>query len=139
MTRKNYCMKKIVQLIIIGTVFFHLNAFSQIKEIDIKGKWVDKELQVEYTFANNGIANFSQMGYGMTVAYKIDASKFPYWIDFTLKRGGNKMKMPGLLKVINKDTIWIEQFTPYSKHPKEFSKDFISRTRKIHVLVRKKP
>ena len=131
-------MKKNTQLLLLIAFLFSFNTFSQLKEIDLKGKWVDKEMQVEYNFSGNSKASFSQMGYGMSVSYKIDFSKFPYWIDFTLQRGGNKLIMPGLLKVINKDTIWIEQFPPYSKHPTKFSKDFTSRTRKIHVLVRKK-
>ena len=95
-------------------------------------------MQVEYDFTSNTKAYFSQMGYGMSVSYTIDFSKPIYWIDFTLQRAGQKMKMPGLLKILNKDTIWIEQFPPYSEHPTKFSKDFTSRTRKIHVLVRKK-
>jgi hypothetical protein len=131
-------MKKIAQLLLLLIFLFSFNAFSQLKEVDIKGKWIDKEMQVEYNFSTNSKASFSQMGYGMSVSYKVDFSKSPYWIDFTLQRGGNKIKMPGLLRVINKDTIWIEQFPPYSIHPTKFSKDFTSRTRKIHVLVRKK-
>lgn len=131
-------MKKIAQLLVILLMLQCFNAFSQSKELNIKGKWVDKEMNVEYNFSSNSKASFSQMGYGMSVTYKVDFSKSPYWIDFTLERAGNKMKMPGLLRMINKDTIWIEQFPPYSKHPTVFSKDFTSRTRKIHVLVRKK-
>lgn len=131
-------MKKTTQLLLLIALLFSFSAFSQSKEIDIKGKWIDKEMQVEYNFSSNSKASFSQMGYGMSVSYKVDFSKSPYWIDFTLQRGGNKLKMPGLLRVINKDTIWIEQFPPYSEHPTKFSKDFTSRTRKIHVLVRKK-
>jgi hypothetical protein len=38
----------------------------------------------------------------MPLIYKIDATKFPYGIDFTLKRGGGKVKMLGLLKIIEK-------------------------------------
>ncbi len=131
-------MKKIAQSLILITCLFSFNAFSQSEELSIKGKWVDKEMQVEYNFTSNTKASFSQMGYGMSVSYKIDFSKPTYWIDFTMQRGGNKMKIPGLLRVINKDTIWIEQFAPYSKHPTHFSKDFISRSRTIHVLVRNK-
>ena len=131
-------MKKIAQSLLLFACMFSFNAFSQSEEINIKGKWIDKELKVEYYFSSNDKANFSQMGYGMALSYKVDFSKSPFWIDFTMQRGGNKLKMPGLLRVINKDTIWIEQFAPYSKHPTQFSKDFISRSRTIHVLVRKK-
>lgn len=74
----------------------------------------------------------------MTIDYKLDMTKDPYWIDFTMKRGGQSMKLPGLLKIKHKDTIWIEQFPPYSKHPTAFSKDSISLTRKIHILARQK-
>ncbi len=114
-----------------------VNVFSQ-KNTALKGKWIDKQLQVEYEFSNNKNAYFSQMGYGMPVYYKVDYTQSPFWIDFTLKRAGKEIKIPGLLRVINKDTIWIEQFPPLEKHPTKFSKDFTSRTRKIHVLVRKK-
>jgi hypothetical protein len=131
-------MKKITKGHILLMIFLNVSVFSQSKEIEIKGKWVDKELQVEYDFLSSTKASFSQMGYGMSVSYNVDFSKSPFWIDFTLQRGGEKMKMPGLLRVINKDTIWIEQFSPLAQHPTKFSKDFISRTRTIHVLVRKK-
>ncbi len=131
-------MKKIALLAVLMIFLVPVYAFSQSKEINIKGKWEDKELQVEYNFSSTTKASFSQMGYGMSVFYEVDFSKSPYWIDFTLQRAGNKMKMLGLLRIINKDTIWIEQFSPHSKHPTKFSKDFTSRTRKIHVLVRKK-
>lgn len=131
-------MKKIAQLLVLMTLLVPVYAFCQSEEINIKGKWEDKEMHVEYHFSSTTKASFSQMGYGMSVSYEVDFSKSPYWIDFTLQRAGNKMKMLGLLRVINKDTIWIEQFSPHSKHPTKFSKDFTSRTRKIHVLVRKK-
>jgi len=132
-------MKKIAKLLVFISLLTPGFTFSQSEEINITGKWEDKELHVEYDFSSTNTASFSQMGYGMSVSYEVDFSKSPYWIDFTLQRAGNKMKMLGLLRIINKDTIWIEQFSPGSKHPTKFSKDFISRTRKIHVLVRKKP
>ena len=131
-------MKRLPKILITFTLLLSINSFCQSKEVDLTGKWEDKQLQVEYNFSSNDKAYFSQMGYGMSISYKVDFSKSPLWIDFTLQRGGKKMKMPGLLKVINKDTIWIEQFPPFTKHPIKFSKDFTSRTRKIHVLVRKK-
>lgn len=126
------------KLLIIITVFTCFNTFSQSNGLNLKGKWLDKQLQVEYEFTNEKDAFFSQMGYGMPISYKLDYTQSPFWIDFTLKRGGKEVKIPGLIRVINKDTIWIEQFPPFSKHPTKFSKDFTSRTRKIHVLVRKK-
>ena len=132
-------INKIAQSFLFTISLISFTVFSQSNEINLKGKWVDKDLQVEYNFSSNSKASFSQMGYGMPVSYKVDFSKSPFWIDFTLQRGGNKMKMPGLLRVIDKDTIWIEQFPPYAKHPTEFSKDFKSKARKIHVLVRAKP
>ena len=131
-------IKIIAQVLVITVCLFSFNGFSQSHEINLKGKWIDKDLQVEYNFSSNTNASFSQMGYGMSVSYKVDFSKSPFWIDFTLQRGGNKLKMPGLLRVINKDTIWIEQFAPLTNHPTEFSKDFKSKARKIHVLVRAK-
>lgn len=132
-------MKKITQLLMIIAFLFSFNAFSQLDEINLKGEWKDKDLQVEYRFSDDTKAYFSQMGYGMSVTYKVDFSKTPFWIDFTMQRGEIKVKIPGLLRIINKDTIWIEQFPPYAKHPVEFSKDFKSKTRTIHVLVRNKP
>ena len=131
-------MKKTATLLVTIALLLNFTMFSQSKEVDIRGEWEDKEMNVEYNFSSNTKASFSQMGYGMSVSYKIDFSKSPYWIDFTLERAGNKMKMPGLLRIINTNTIWIEQFPMHSKHPTKFSKDFTSRTRKIHVLVRKK-
>ncbi len=131
-------MKKITQTFVLITCLFCINAFSQFKEIDLEGKWTDKELQVEYSFSKNAKAYFSQMGYGMSVSYKVDFSQSPFWIDFTLERAGKEIKIPGLLRVVNKDTIWIEQFPPSSNHPTKFSNDFASRARSIHVLVRKK-
>ncbi|WP_347174894.1 hypothetical protein [Polaribacter uvawellassae] len=131
-------MKKITQTLVLITCLFSINAFSQFKEIDLEGKWTDKELQVEYDFSKNAKAYFSQMGYGMSVSYKVDFSQSPFWIDFTLERAGREIKIPGLLRVIDKDTIWIEQFPPSSNHPVKFSKDFTSRARSIHILVREK-
>ncbi len=131
-------MKKITKSLVIAALLLSFNMFSQSKEVDIRGEWEDKEMNVEYNFSSNTKASFSQMGYGMSFSYVVDFSKSPYWIDFTIERAGNKMKMPGLLRIINTDTIWIEQFAAHSKHPTKFSKDFTSRTRKIHVLVRKK-
>lgn len=135
-------MKRIIknaQLFLFAICLLSYSAFSQSSEINLKGKWIDKDLQVEYNFSSNTKASFSQMGYGMPVSFIIDFSKSPFWIDFTLQRGSNKMKMPGLLRVIDKNTIWIEQFPSFAKHPTEFSKDFKSKARKIHVLVRTKP
>mgnify|MGYP005992097295 CR=1 FL=1 len=129
-------MKKIAATILFAVLLYSNYTFSQSAEINLIGKWIDKELNVEYNFSSDTEALFSQMGYGMPVSYKIDFSKSPFWIDFTLQRG--KMKLPGLLRIINKDTIWIEQFPPFKKHPTEFSKDFKSKSRKIHVLVRVK-
>ena len=129
---------KINQFLLIVFCLISFSIYSQSIDVNLKGKWVDKEMQVEYNFSNNAKASFSQMGYGMSVSYNVDFSKFPFWIDFTMQRGSNKVKIPGLLRVINKDTIWIEQFPPYAKHPTEFSEDFKSKARKIHVLVRAK-
>lgn len=131
-------MKKRTQLLTVFVCLMSIAAFSQTEKINLQGEWEDKQMKVKYHFSSDTKAYFSQMGYGMSVSYKIDETISPHWIDFTLERGGQKMKMPGLLRIINKDTIWIEQFPPYSKHPTKFSKDFKSRTRKIHVLVRKK-
>lgn len=131
-------MNKITTTLLVILYFISISVSSQSSEINLKGKWIDKELKVEYNFSSNSEASFSQMGYGMPVTYKVDFSKSPFWIDFTLQRGSNKLKMPGLLRIINKDTIWIEQFPPFSKHPTAFSKDFKSKSRKIHVLVRTK-
>ena len=38
------------------------------------------------------------MGYGMPLSYKVDITKSPYWIDFTIERGGNKIKNPWFVK-----------------------------------------
>ena len=129
-------MKKITKVFTLAIALFSLCSYAQFKDINISGKWEDKEMKVEYNFSTKDKAYFSQMGYGMPLSYKVDITKSPYWIDFTIERGGNKIKIPGLLRIIDKDTIWIEQFPPYSKHTTEFSEDFKSKSRKIHVLVR---
>ena len=97
-------MKKTATLLVTIALLLNFTMFSQSKEVDIRGEWEDKEMNVEYNFSSNTKASFSQMGYGMSVSYKIDFSKSPYWIDFTLERAGNKMKMPGLLRIINTNT-----------------------------------
>ena len=59
-------MKRIIknaQLFLFAICLLSYSAFSQSSEINLKGKWIDKDLQVEYNFSSNTKASFSQMGY----------------------------------------------------------------------------
>jgi hypothetical protein len=104
---------------------------------NINGKWKDIKLPYQYEFTKTS-AKFTQSGYPVFMDYQIDSTKTPIWIDFTIKQGGQTMKIPGLMKWKTKDTLWIQQFPPFSKHPTEFAKDSTSNARKIHILVRRK-
>jgi len=127
-----------VTILTILITFFSATLSESEQEFSIIGKWEDKEMQVEYEFAENNHVYFSQMGYGIQATYKINKDKSPNWIDFTMKRGNNSLEIPGLLKIKNNDTIWIEQDAPRLTHLTNFSKDSTSRARKIHILTRVK-
>lgn len=125
--------KKLALFVIIVLAFQNVNAQTT---KDILGKWKDIKLPYEYEFKKKwGI--FKQSGYGVVMNYKIDSIKTPMWIDFTIKQG-RTITIPGLMKWKGKDTLWIQQFPPYSKHPTKFDKDSISNARGIHILVRQK-
>lgn len=109
-----------------------ISVLSQKKQVI--GKWKDINLPYEYEFKKE-IASFKQSGYGVTMHYKIDSTKTPMFIDFTIKRG-RTITIPGLLKWKTKDTLWIQQFPPYPNHPTKFDLDSTSLARKIHILVR---
>lgn len=101
----------------------------------VLGKWKDIKLPYKYEFTKTS-ATFTQSGYPVFMDYKIDSTKTPMWIDFIISQGGNSMKIPGLMKWKTKDTLWIQQFPPYPKHPTEFAKDSTSNARRIHILIR---
>lgn len=109
---------------------------SQNSNKSIIGKWKDIKLPYKYSFTKT-TGTFTQSGYPVFVSYQIDSAKTPMWIDFTIKQG-RTIVIPGLMKWKGKDTLWIQQFPPYSKHPIKFDADSISDSRKIHILVRQK-
>ena len=126
-------MKKILLIVV---VFISNTLFSQNSNTQLQGTWQDIELPYSYEF-NKESVRFVQSGYGVLMKYKLDTTQTPMWIDFTISRG-RKMTLPGLLKWKSKDTLWIQQFPPFSKHPTEFDKDITSQSRKVHILVRKR-
>jgi len=128
-------MKKITLVVLVFAVCSAF-VFQPKDEFSLEGKWVDSELQIEYEFKDNKTVYFSQMGYRVTAKYKLDKTKSPYWLDFAMETGGQALEMPGLLKIVDENTIWIEQFRPHIVHPKKFSKDSVSRERSIHILKR---
>lgn len=114
-------------------ILFFVVIASSAQDITILlGDWQDEKNQVSYKFNEDNSCIFDQMGYPMFIENVIiNNTKEPIWIDFTLKQGGQELTIPGLLKIIDEDTIWIEQFPPLSKHPVDFSPD---ETSKIHRL-----
>lgn len=104
---------------------------------NILSKRKDISLPYSYEFTKTS-AKFTQSGYPVFMNYQIDNTKTPIWIDFTIKQGGRLMKLPGLMKWKTKDTLWIQQFPPYPKHPTKFDIDSVSVARKIHILVKTK-
>ena len=122
-------MKKLLLLLLFVTGI----SYAQTTK-DVQGKWKDIKLPYKYDFKKTwGI--FTQSGYPVMMDYKIDSTKTPMWIDFTVK-GGRTIVLPGLMKWKGKDTLWVKQFPPYKKHPTAFAKDSTSNARKIHILVR---
>ena len=116
-------MKSTIKLLI---CFLCLSNSLNAQEISAKdilmGKWENKQFEIEYHFNENGVY-FSQGAFGQSIEYTLDVSKTPIWLDFTINIGNYKNKINGLLEIIDKDTIVIEQFSPSSKHPTEFSEN----------------
>lgn len=108
---------------------------SNITDISIFGEWENKQFQVEYRFTEDGNAYFAQGGFGQNMEYSLDTTKTPIWLDFKMSQGNYTATIPALLKIVDKNTIWIEQFSSSSKHPTEFSENGATVNKK-HVLTR---
>ncbi|AOW19623.1 hypothetical protein [Urechidicola croceus] len=121
-----------LKIIIASLLLFSLSKIPTDLKTDLIGTWEDSRLKITYEFRENGSVFFNQNDTGVFVQeYIIDDSKSPIWIDFQIQG----MKIPGLLKVIDENTIWIEQFPPYPNHPTKFSEDETMAS--MHILKRK--
>lgn len=112
-----------------------LAGYAQDTSFDFTGKWEDKKLNMIYEFNPDGSIMFYQSGNGVLISsYTLDTSYEPAWIDFTIKQGSMMMEIYGLLKIVDAETIWIEQFGPAGDHPTVFSDPEGDGKYKIHVL-----
>ena len=113
------------------------NASNEISDFSLMGTWKNDTFSIEYSFENDSTAYFEQGGFGTMTKYKMDDSKTPIWIDFETTMGKNSITIPGLMQIIHKDTIVIEQFSPGSNHPSSFTQEDGQLNNK-HTLYRKK-
>ncbi len=102
------------------------------------GFWEDSKNKVTYEFNSDSSVLFYQSGQGVSVdSYSLDMTKDPGWIDFTIVAGSNEMVIQSLIKIVDANTIWIEQGPPVGPHPTQFSDPEESMMVRIHVLTRK--
>lgn len=114
---------------------FHISGYTQDISLRLNGKWEDENLNMIYELNPDGTIMFYQSGNGVLInSYTLDLSKDPAWIDFTIQMGSQKMVIMSLLKVIDENTIWIEQGSSYGDHPTEFSDPNTEGKYKIHIL-----
>ncbi len=115
---------------------FTIAAFAHTDEVELIGTWKNETSKIEYEFKPNGNVIFVQNGQSVYVqSYTVDLTKSPGWIDFKIVLGPNEMVIPGLIQVVDENTIIIEQFTPSSEHPEKFSeREYAPR----HILKREK-
>jgi hypothetical protein len=128
------------KLILILPVFLLVVAGTtraQDQSIDLTGKWENTKKDIYYEFKPDSSASFSQSGYPVFInKYSLDLTRDPGWIDFTMEMGPTTLVIEGLIKIIDDNNIWIEQFGPHGAHPTEFSTEEKGNIHKIHVLKR---
>lgn len=121
----NFMNEKRVMLnynsILIATMFLLVSAYSYSQEkVDIIGAWKNNTYQVSYVFQKDGSVLFTQGSSTVFIpSYTLDLEKEPVWIDFKM----SNLTIPGLIEIVDENTIIIEQFPPFSKHPEAFSED----------------
>jgi hypothetical protein len=85
----------------------------------------------------NGSVIFDQPGASVFItSYTLDETKVPAWLDFTIKQGSQSMIIPALIEFVDENTIKIEQFPPFSKHPLKFSVEGDLNYRNQHTLTK---
>ena len=130
-------MKRLIFLTVLLFISYG-TALSQENTTDLIGFWEDSKNKITYEFKPDSSIMFYQSGQGVFVnSYTLDMTKDPGWIDFTIGNGNRKMVIQSLIKIIDKNTIWIEQGAPVGPHPTAFSNPDESGMVRIHVLYRK--
>lgn len=126
-----------------GFVFFglffisHFSALGQGASVELEGKWVDKKMQVSYEFKADSSCWFEQAGYPVFIkSYTADVSQDPVWLEFTMSQGAMTINIPAILKVVDENTIWIEQLIPGAEYRSEFSTQDENGNNSVHVLKR---
>lgn len=110
----------------------------QTKSFDLSGTWENQKYKVSYTFKKDSTAVFTQQGYSMPISkYTLDFSHAPHWLALNMKRGNAMMTFKGLIAFIDKNTIKIEQGSPFGEHPTQFSPEKPSGVNTVHTLKRK--
>lgn len=117
-------------LISLCTLFLYPN---QQDSISFEGKWENTRNKISYEFKSNGKVIFEQNGIPVYVNEVTFEAGDPIKARFTLKQGNMTLIIPALIKVIDEETIWIEQFAP-GENPTEFSQ----RDHMKHVLKKTK-
>ena len=115
-------------------VFLLFTSFSISQDLDLTGSWEDERLQIVYRFEDDENLYFSQQGYGVFAKYELESSYEPYRMELIMRNGPQEVRIPALLKVIDENTIWIEQFPP-GHTPVEFTEGEKAKLL-VHKLVR---
>jgi hypothetical protein len=116
------------------STFIVLSIFSIFQDkSELTGKWVDEQKSVSYEFKSDGTIEFEQNGMSAVVTeYTLEAGN-PMKAKLTMRQGPMSMTIPALIKIVDSETLWIEQFAP-GQDPSEFS----NRPHQIHVLKKVK-
>lgn len=113
-------MKKLVLLFLL----FSLHVVqAQQNDKSLIGKWIgeDKKKVVVVEFSENKTGTLLMMGTPIPVEYKVDYTKNPIWIDFTIKNMGQIMTLFGLVEFIDPKTIKWEVFPMGSERQTAFT------------------
>lgn len=86
----------------------------------LEGKWVDEKRKISYNFKSDGSMVFEQNGIPVFVNEVTLEAGDPFKAQFMMRQGGNSLTIPALIKVVNEETLWIEQFAP-GQTPTTFS------------------
>ena len=106
---------------------FSINSFSQNKEYNFIGKWLEKDDSKKdvfyFEFINDSIVKIN-LGDELihTVKYKARLDKSPILVYFYVKKENEAFVLPFLIEFITTRKIKVEMFPPNS-NPKNFSKN----------------
>lgn len=124
-------MKTIILMAFLGL----FSSASLAQDVDLMGTWENEQMSIVYKFSDDSMY-FQQQTFGSWFDYKMDTSQEPYSLEITLSYAGQVQIIPALLKVVDQDHIWIEQFPP-GIEPTGFTEGELGE-KTIHKLTRRK-